>query len=33
MHSVDILPVLFVGGVFLALSGRLLFGYIRARNA
>lgn len=31
MHAVDILPVLFVVGVFVLISGRLLTRYIRVR--
>lgn len=31
MHAVDILPVLFVVGVFVLVSGRLLTRYIRVR--
>jgi hypothetical protein len=32
MHSVDIIPIFFVGAIFFALCGRLVAGYIKARN-
>ena len=32
MHTVDIIPVIFVVGVFFVVAGRLVTRYIRVRN-
>jgi len=33
MHMVDALPVIFVGGAFLFLIGRMVVDYVRAKSA
>ena len=33
MHTVDLIPIVFVGGAFLLLIGRMLLEYTRARSA
>lgn len=33
MNTVDLVPIVFVGGVFLILVGRLLLEYTRVRSA
>ena len=33
MHGADLLPMLFVGGVFLLLTGRVVYEYLKAKFA
>ena len=33
MQTVDLIPVIFVGGTFVILVGRMLMEYVRARTA